>query len=157
MTSSRLRRRVRALTGRGLRLLRTHFFSFISAGVIGGIFVYAMTSSSFSAGNVSPAPPVAIRVRPTVARAAAVPFTRPAIIVYYIVRSKEQRDEILAAMQGDQLFRAVAGNFSGPDEVDFFIASTPEEDLQVAGLVSNALDVARQNSVGLRVIDIRGD
>ena len=102
MITPRLRRRARVLAGRGLRLLRTHFFSFVSACIIGGIFVYAMTSPSFS---VDKAP--AVHSAAAVDSATPVPmiYARPASIVYYIVSSNEQRQAIIAAMQGDQMFR----------------------------------------------------
>ena len=156
MSSPRLRRRVRVFTGRGLRLLRTHFFSFVSAGIIGGVFLYAMTSSSFSVDN-----PPAVHSAAVVATAfpTAVPsiYARPASIVYYIVRSDVQRQAILAAMRSDQAYRARANAYGNPDEVGFFISDTAEEDVALAGLVDNMLETARQNGIGLRIIDIRDD
>jgi hypothetical protein len=153
MTADRVRRRLRVLRGRGLHLLRSHYFSFISGGVIGGIFVFAMTSSSFSGSDHEGIPPSAA----SAARSGSVANfrTRPASIVYYIVDSIAQRDAIVNAIQSDQTYRAPTIARNGPDEFDFFIASNADEDAIVAGLVSNALDVARQNGIGLRIIDVR--
>ena len=156
MSSPRLRRRVRVLTGRGLRLLRTHFFSFVSAGIIGGVFVYAMTSSSFSVDK-APAVHSAAVAAPVLPTAIPSIYARPANIVYYIVKSDEQRQAILAAMRSDQAYRTRTNAYGNPDEVGFFISNTAEEDVALAGLVENMLETARQNGIGLRIIDIRDD
>ncbi len=154
MITPRLRRRVRVLTGRGLRLLRTHFFSLVSASIIGGIFVYAMTSPNFS---VDKAPAAHSAAAVDTSTPMPVIFARPASIVYYIVDSEEQRDAIIAAMAGDQAFRAAATSRGSPDEVDFFISRNAEDDANLAGMFENVLETARQNGIGLRIIDIRGD
>ena len=155
MNSPRLRRRVRVLTGRGRRLLRLHFFSFVSSGIIGGAFVYAMTSSNFSVDR-APAAHSAASAAPG-ATPMPIIFARPASIVYYIVDSKEQRDAIISAMAGDQIYRATANPRGSPDEVGFFISRNAEDDADLAGLVENMLETARQNGIGLRIIDIRGE
>jgi hypothetical protein len=152
MTADRLRRRLRLLPGRSLRLLRAHYFSFVSAAVIGGIFVFAMTSSSFG-GSEGTASPRATTVSQSTFRPSF--RTRPASVVYYIVASTEQRDAILNAAQSDQIYRAATAARTGPDEIDFFISNNAEQDVIVAGLVANALDIARQNGIGLRIIDAR--
>ena len=152
MSSARLRRRVRVFTGRGLRLLRTHFFSLLSAVVIGVAFFYAMTSSSFTSGTAPAAPPVAAA---GTARPMPLIYARPASIIYYIVSSEEQRQAIIGAMQSDQAFRAAVNSSSNPDEVGFFISTNAEDDSNISGLVENMLETARQNGIGLRIIDIR--
>ncbi len=157
MSSPRLRRRVRVLTGRGLRLLRTHFFSFVSAGIIGGLFVYAMTSSNFSVDKAPAAQSAQSTARVRATSTTPLIYARPASIVYYIVDSKEQRDAIISAMAGDQIYRATANPRGIPDEVGFFISRNAEDDAALAGLVESMLETARQNGIGLRIIDIRGE
>jgi hypothetical protein len=78
----------------------------VSLGILTGLLVLALTSTRFNVTNGSVALPVAAftpwpAATPAVMAAGATPLKEPGFLVYYVVDSQTQRNEIEMAVQSD--------------------------------------------------------
>jgi hypothetical protein len=134
-------------------LARQHYFTSISGAIVTGVFVLAMTSSSFgyqrSTVSLRGGPPT-----PTV-RLASPKQLRPSEqwLVYYLVLSKEQRNLVIEAISSDSAARFAGG--AGDQAIEFFIIHDVLEEAYVGRLINNAVERAMSEGINLKVIDLR--
>jgi hypothetical protein len=135
-------------------IARRHYLTLISGAIVSGVFVLAMTSSSFgyqrSAASVRGGAPT-----PTV-RLAFPDRLLPSEqwLIYYLVVSKEQRNLVIEAMSSDSAAR-YTGGASDETAVEFFIIDNVLEEAYVGRLINNAVERAMSEGINLKVVDLR--
>ena len=99
--------RLRSLLAAALRVLRHHYFTFITAGVLGGIVFVAMTSSSFS--DREPDSSSSSRTESIWPKPAPGFTPRGRAMIYYIVESNEQASTMERALRSDVTYSEMNG------------------------------------------------
>jgi hypothetical protein len=113
MIGRRTRRRARALCLRSLRIVRHHYFSLLSAGVLGVTLVAALTSGSFelqddaSSAAAEPTPSLQPTANLGPVPSGATPVTAAHTVVYYFVDSQEQLNSLYGALHRDLVDEAL--------------------------------------------------
>lgn len=132
------------------RVLRQHYFSFVSAIVIAVLFGLVMTSESFVGDDQRPrsASPAAQAAQE---RRDIPPPRRRLSALYFVLDSEEQRLAVSEAVAADESHRGEQIY----DYIVYLIAGTPEQESRtIARLDFDGL-FAQQNGIDMRVIDIR--
>jgi hypothetical protein len=136
---------------RGLRLLRQHYLTLVSASVLAALAVIVLTSDSFESRDAGSTPKTA-----AVDEAASpiVPPPHRPIVLFYVVNDAAQRDEIAAAVHADR----DAFGAGGPpiDTIVYLIAGTKQEESRTIERLNFEEIAAELSGVEMRVIDVRG-
>jgi hypothetical protein len=148
-------RRLQLLCFLALRVLRHHYFSFLTAGVLAAIAVVAMRSTSFeqralTAGETTARE--AIDWAPVEKKSFA---TRGRSLIYYIVDSQEQASAIHRAIRSDMVMSEQNGGRYDFGLVYFVQAGTPMEEGNVARLLNTVVEGATGSGSVVTIIDVR--
>jgi hypothetical protein len=145
---------LRLLGLRALSILRHHYFTFLTAGVLGAIGFVAATSASFH-GEPDPAPSAPraeIQWAPVEKRTFS---TRGRSVIYYLVDSEQQASEIYYAMRGDMVNSELSGGRIDFGLVHFLQAGTPMEESNVNRLLHTVVESAASTGTVVTIIDLR--
>ncbi len=137
------------------RVLRHHYFSFLTAGILAGIAIAAATSTSFE----EKADPDSGADYEDEARW-AVPqkqsfSTRGRALIYYLVESEEQASAIHQAMRGDMVASELNGGRYDFGLVYYLVARTAVQEANVARLLNTIVESTAVGGVVVTVIDLR--
>ena len=159
MSHLNTRRRARALGLRCLRVVRRHYFSVLSGGVLGAALILAVTSSSFSvkqpaiAQSGQPEPGL---IQSTVA-AGAIPPTgsavSPRVLIYYLISAGEQRQEMEAAIWN----HAAAVSIQPRVQTlrDFVLIPSEEAEREIFQHLRQAIAIGEYDGYRVQVVDLR--
>jgi len=146
---------LRLLCLRALSILRHHYFTFVTAGVLGAIGFVAATSASFESEQAG-APATARRADVQWAPVEKRTFTtRGRSVIYYLVDSEHQASEIYYAMRGDMVNSELSGGRVDFGLVHFLQAGTPMEESNVNRLLHTVVDSAGSTGTVVTIIDLR--
>jgi hypothetical protein len=162
MTRSRARRRVLAMSLRALRLARQHYFSMLSAGVLGAALVVALTSSSLEVSGGATARPAVAPFTPwPTATPGVMPAKVPAapelhLLVYYLVDSQAARDQLLMAHQSDVTYWGQREMLSTAGEMhEVLVVKNPEEEAAAMVFMDDLWKLAQVEDFALHFVDLR--
>ena len=142
---------LRVLCIRALSILRHHYFSFVTAGVLGGVGFVAATSATFE----ERAPPTAddgSRWESAEKRSFA---TRGRFVIYYLVDSDELAGDIQRAMRGDMVNSEMNGGRVDFGLVYYLQAGSPMEEANVNRLLHTVVESAASTGTIVTIIDLR--
>ena len=147
--------RFRSLLAAVLRVLRHHYFTFVTAGVLSGIVVVIATSSSFNdreqASGTETGAAQSLWPTPTQG-----PFaTRGRSLIYYIVESNEQAITMERAMRSDVTYSEMNGSRQDFGRVIYLNPRTPMDEANVALLLNDAVALAPHGGYVVTIIDLR--
>lgn len=146
---------LRLLCLRALSILRHHYFSFVTAGVLGSIGFVAVTSTSFE-DKSEPGPPAArqddVQWGAVEKRSFA---TRGRSVIYYLVDSDEQASDIQRALKGDMIYSEMNGGRVDFGLVHYVQAGTPMEEANVNRLLYTVVESAASTGTVVTIIDLR--
>jgi hypothetical protein len=148
------RRRLRLYALRTVSLVRHHYFSLVSAIILAGAGVLAVTGGDFGDGTSQAGPAVQSTREPLQTVVAGSRQTQARRLIYYIVDSEEQQAEMQAAMRGDM---ATLRNTVGYDygQVVYLLLDTPAEESFWARFLNELVESAPREGYELRIIDLR--
>ena len=138
-----------------LHILRHHYFTFVTAGILSGIVVVTATSSSFNDRAQAPGTETgaAQSLWPTPTQG---PFaTRGRSLIYYIVESNEQAATMERAMRSDVTYSEMNGTRQDFGRVIYLNPRTPMEEANVALLLNDAVALAPHGGYIVTIIDLR--
>jgi hypothetical protein len=157
MNPWRARQRLEVVVRRLALLLARGYTTLLSAAVISGVLVLALTSDAFelqdrgverAAAVTRPLPSLLVPPLP----AAIVSGLPP--MVLYIVSSELQRNLVAEAMRSDAQARYFGGA-ADETRVLFFQATDAREDAEVARLIERESDAAAAGGLSFRIVDLR--
>jgi hypothetical protein len=147
------RRRWRLYALRTRSLVRHHYFSLISAVVLGGAGVLAVTGGDFGDGSSLAGPAIQASDQ-TASSVIQARKTQARRMIYYIVDSREQLVEMQAAMRGDMAtLRSTADYDYG--QVVYLLLDSPSEESFWARFLTGLVESAPRDGYELRIIDLR--
>jgi hypothetical protein len=143
-----------AICTRALIVVRHHYFSLLTAGVLGGVALVAITSPSFEDPTPSAenAQEDEARWAPTGKRTFA---TQGRSLVYYIVDSDEQAVSLDRALRSDMVSSEMAGGRHDFGVVYYLQPRTPREEADVARLLNLVVESAPNAGFIVKIIDLR--
>jgi hypothetical protein len=145
---------LRFLCLRALTILRHHYFTFLTAGVLGAVGVVAATSASFD--DKSEPAPAARRTEVQWAPVEKRTFTtRGRSVIYYLVDSEQQASDLYYAMRGDMVNSELSGGRVDFGLVHFLQAGTPMEEANVNRLLHTVVESAGSTGTVVTIIDLR--
>jgi hypothetical protein len=148
------RRRWRLYALRTRSLVRHHYFSLISAVVLGGAGVLAVTGGDFGDGSSLAGPAIQASDQTASSVIQAPRKTQARRMIYYIVDSREQLVEMQAAMRGDMAtLRSTADYDYG--QVVYLLLDSPSEESFWARFLTGLVESAPRDGYELRIIDLR--
>jgi hypothetical protein len=150
----RLPRRVRFLAAHGLRLLRQHYFSLITAAVLVALSFLVLTSDSFENHKTTSHHVARSTQNESDAALALQPRRHRISVLFYLVQDAQQRDAIADAVTSDWL--AFERGTPPIDQIIYLIAGTKQEEAQTIDRLNFEELAAQQGGVDMRVIDVRG-
>jgi len=145
--------RLRSLLAAALRVLGHHYFTFITAGVLGGIAFVAMTSSSFS--DREPDSSSSSRMESIWPKPAPGFTPRGRAMIYYIVESNEQASTMERALRSDVTYSEMNGTRHDFGRVIYLNPRTPMEEANVAALLNDVVASAPHGGYVVTIIDLR--
>jgi hypothetical protein len=148
------RRRWRLYALRTRSLVRHHYFSLISAVILGGAAFLAVAGDGFVDGSsrVKAVSEKAAQSSPTVSTDSAP--RQPRRLIYYIVNSREQQEELQSAVRGDMTnLRNINGYDFG--QVVYLLLDSPSEESFWARFLTSLVESAPRDGYELRIIDLR--
>ena len=149
------RRSLRLLCLRALLILRHHYFSFLTAGVLGAVGLIAVTSASFEQKS-PPVTPVAQRDDSRWVSTEKLAFsTRGRYVIYYLVDSDEQARDMQRAMRGDMVYSEMNGGRIDFGLVYYLQAASPMEEGNVNRLLHTVVESAASTGTIVTIIDLR--
>jgi hypothetical protein len=158
-TRSRSRRwRAQRWWLRGVRIVRRHYGSMITVGVLGVALAVALTSSSFggaaSPDGGEPVPPASkIQLSPGYRTAiTAAPEPR---VTYYLYEDERERELLTDILRRDftNMTRMGLPNYIG--EVHFLKVSTDLEEDYLSFLLSEVVALAKADGLTVNIVDLR--
>lgn len=143
------------LTGRAAwHVASRHYFSLLSAAVLGVLAFLVLTSDSFESQEPAGRRDATSTQNKSDAALALQPRPRRPSILFYVVQDDRQRDAIAAAVSSDRF--AFTGGTPPVDYIVYLVAGTQEEEARTIDRLNFEEWAAQQNGVDMRVIDVRG-
>lgn len=146
------RRSLRLLCLRALLVLRHHYFSFMTVGVLAGVGFVAATSASFEEKTSPAVEHDDSRWASPDRRAFA---TRGRSVIYYLVDSDEQASNLQHALKGDMIYSEMNGGRVDFGLVYYVQAGTPMEEANVNRLLHTVVESAATTGTVVTIIDLR--
>ena len=144
--------RLRITLVAALCVLRHHYFTFVTAAVLGGIVVITATSSSFSDREQASSGASTESIWPKPAPG----FTlRGRAMIYYIVESNEQATAMERALRSDVIYAEMNGARHDFGRVIYLNPRTPMEEANVAALLNDAVASSPHGGYVVTIIDLR--
>jgi hypothetical protein len=159
----RIKRHARRLGLRSLRVVRRHYFSLLSAAVLGVALMLTLSHSGIDSTRaeapVTPEPPApAVRTAPS-SSPTPTPAPEPPsrLLVYYVVDSEEQKQVLELAILSHTLDQAQRGTLglAAPTFRYFLIARNADEEAQAIIFLDDLATMAPNEGYALRVVDAR--
>ena len=167
MISRPRRRRALLLTLRGIRLLRRHYLTLVSAAVIGALAVVAMRSDAFQSSNRTVPELPAFAQNPPDGKDIGLQVSQSIVwsppqaelglrsVVYFVYETEQQR-EILERGLRDLSRARYKLDVGGPEDTNVFVrAATPEEAAAVEAELMRAEELATLQGYSFQVVDLR--
>ena len=160
MTARQQRRLARVLLLRSLRLVRCHHFSMISAAILVTALTVALTSSGFEIADGPEPRPAAAAANPGIGPTAGpMPaggsMAQARWLVYYIVESEEQIDELKAAIRSDAIYLIQQGLPPLPlTWVYYLLFDSPEEEAHGARFLNQVIESAPSEGYNVKIVDL---
>ena len=162
----RVRRRLRVLGLHGLRLLRRHYVTLMSAIILAVTGALALTSTSFeiAKGNQEGTAQAATTLLPPSpapqdSRASpALPVRQRRLVIVYLVEDDDQKRKASDTFGG--LIWDNHLETGGQDRVidrQYVLAGTPEAESTAIRLLNYYLEIAAARQFDLRVVDLRSN
>jgi hypothetical protein len=137
------------------RVFRHHYFSFLTAGVLGGIAFVATTSTSFEdKAALEPEATHEDSARWAAPRKQSF-TTQGRSVIYYLVESEEQALAIHRAMRSDMVASELSGGRYDFGLVYYLEARTAAQEANVARLLHTVVDSSSIGGFVVTIIDLR--
>ena len=168
MSTGPRRRTAKSFALRGLRLLRHHYLTLFSTGIIATLAVVALRSDAFQSSGRPVELPAILR-NPPPGEDIGMQFTQSILwsppsaelglrsVVYYLYETEEQR--LIMELGLRDLSRArFKLDEGGPEDTNVFVRiATPDEEAAASEELERAEELARLQGFTFEVVDLRSE